>query len=221
MTRDDVMVRLQEHGDEKIRNHNTRNGVGENQFGVKMGDLRVLAKEIKLNPPLAMELWETGNMEAMLLATLLMKPKELSASDLDRLVESIRYSQVADWLSSYIVKAHPGKEAHREKWMDSTDEMTRRMGWSLTTERVIKKPEGLDLGGLLDRIEKEMPTAPAGAQWTMNFCLGEIGINHPEHRARAIAIGEKIGAYKDYPVSKGCTSPYVPTWVAAMVARKV
>ncbi|MEX2015845.1 MAG: hypothetical protein WD873_04340 [Candidatus Hydrogenedentales bacterium] len=62
-----------------------------------------------------------------------------------------------------------------------------------------------------------MPKAKPEVQWTMNNTLGAIGIEHPKHRKRAIAIGEKIGLYKDWPVSKGCTPPYVPTWVAAMV----
>ena len=50
--------------------------------------------------------------------------------------------------------------------------------------------------------------------------LAAIGIHHPKHRKRAIAIGEKIGLYRDWPVSKGCTPPYVPVWVEAMVKRQ-
>jgi hypothetical protein len=65
-----------------------------------------------------------------------------------------------------------------------------------------------------------MPKAPPETQWTMNNTLAAIGVHHARHRKRAIAIGEKIGLYKDWPVSKGCTSPYVPVWVAAMVKRK-
>jgi hypothetical protein len=42
----------------------------------------------------------------------------------------------------------------------------------------------------------------------------------PKLRKRAIAIGEKIGLYHDWPVSKGCTPPYVPVWVAFMVKRQ-
>lgn len=76
------------------------------------------------------------------------------------------------------------------------------------------------LAALLDRIEKEMPKAKPEVQWTMNTTLGTIGIEHAAHRKRAIAIGEKIGLYRDWPVSKGCTPPYVPVWVAAMVKRK-
>ena len=54
----------------------------------------------------------------------------------------------------------------------------------------------------------------------MSNTLGAIGIHHAAHRKRAVAIGEKIGLYKDWPVSKGCTPPYVPVWVAEMIKRK-
>ena len=95
-----------------------------------------------------------------------------------------------------------------------------RAGWHLTASRVNKDAEGLDLAALLDRIEKEMPKAPPETQWTMNNTLLAIGIHHGDHRQRAIAIGEKIGLYKDWPMSKGCIPPYVPVAVEALVKRK-
>ena len=58
------------------------------------------------------------------------------------------------------------------------------------------------------------------AQWTMNNSLAEIGINFPEHRERAIAIGEKLGVFRDYPTSPGCTSPFAPLWINEMVSRQ-
>ena len=67
------------------------------------------------------------------------------------------------------------------------------------------------------RIEKEMPRAKPETKWTMNNTLAAIGIKHARHRKRAIAIGEKIGLYEDWPVSKGCTIPYVPVWIDAVV----
>src|SRR5690349_6707411 len=104
MTLDQAMSRLESLGSEQMRKINAKNGVNENQFGVKMGDIRALAKEIKLDPELAKQLWETGNFDAMVLSTLVMKPKLLTADDIDALVRSIPYvetatfSQVADYL---------------------------------------------------------------------------------------------------------------------------
>ena len=55
---------------------------------------------------------------------------------------------------------------------------------------------------------------------TMNFCLAGIGIHFPEHRQRAIAIGEKLGIFRDFPTPKGCTSPFAPIWINEMVKRQ-
>lgn len=220
MNKNEVMAQLKALGVEKVRELNIRNGVGGNQFGVKLGELRILAKSIKTNPELAAELWATGNLDAMLLAILLLNPKKITAEDLEKMVADATSIQVADWLNSYIVKLHPQKEALRQKWMETSGVMESRAGWSLTAERVVKSPEGLDLTALLDRVDAEMGAAPTQVQWTMNYVLAEIGINFPEYRERAMAIGEKLGVFRDYPTSKGCTSPFAPIWIAEMVKRK-
>lgn len=104
--------------------------------------------------------------------------------------------------------------------MTDDDRWAARAGWSLTAGRVAKSPAGLDLPALLNRIESEMGNADPVVQWTMNNTLAEIGINNPKLRQRAIAIGEKLGIFRDYPVSKGCTSPFAPIWIAAIVSRQ-
>ena len=221
----DALRQLESLGDAKVRAQNTRGGpwgpgAGDNQFGVKHGDIRVLAKKIGSDRALAVSLWQTGNIDAQYLAILLIKPKDLSAREVDRLVRSVTFGWVADWLTNYVVKQHPDKETLRQQWMAADDRWTARAGWSLTAERVVKSPDGLDLLGLLDRIESEMGTADPVVQWTMNSTLAEIGIHFPKLRKRAIAIGEKLGVYRDYPVSKGCTSPFAPIWINYMVSRQ-
>jgi len=54
----------------------------------------------------------------------------------------------------------------------------------------------------------------------MTFCLAGIGIHFPTHRKRAIVIGEALGVYRDFPESKGCTSPFAPIWTNEMVRRQ-
>ena len=220
MTVSDALARLQALGTEQQRHHNTKRGAGDQQFGVRLGDIRTLAKEIKANHELALALWATGNFDARLLAILLMKPKALSASELDRMVRSATAVQVADWLNAYVVAKHPAKETLRVGWMDDDDPWAARAGWGLTAERIAKRPDGLDLAALLARIEAEMADAAPEVQWPMNSCLAGIGIHIPGLRERAIAIGETLGIYRDYPVSKGCTSPFAPIWIAEMVRRQ-
>lgn len=236
MNLQEALTKLETLGDEKRRAHNAKTGPDgvsgappDKQFGCATGDIRALAKKIKSNHALAMELWKTGNLDAQLLAILLMKPKELSAADLDRMVREARFNWVADWFSAYIIKEQPEdvKEALRLKWMKAprNDGWAARAGWNLTASKINKSgggkgTDGLDLDALLDRIEKEMPKAPPETKWAMNNVLGAIGIHHAKLRKRAIAIGETIGLYKDWPMSKGCIIPYVPVWVNEMVKRQ-
>lgn len=216
----DILAQLNAKGDEKVRKLNVRNGAGDNQFGVKLGDIRTVAKKIKPNHELALVLWDTGNLEAQLITTLLIKAKDLSAAEMERMVKSVSVVQVSEWLHSYVLKDHPDKETLRQKWMNTKDLMAARAAWRLTAGRVARSPDGIDLVAMLNRIETEMGKADPLVQWTMNMCLAEIGIHFPEHRDRAIAIGEKLGIYRDYPCSPGCTSPFAPIWINEMVKRQ-
>lgn len=229
MTLEETLRKLESLGNEKVRARNAKLGAGDDQFGVPMGDLRKVAAKIKSDHALALALWATGNLDARLLAILILKVKQLSASEVEAMVRAATFAWLADWLNSYVVKEHPEREALRQKWMEleaplaakgAGDSWAARAGWSLTSGCIHRGGEGLDLAALLDRLEKEMPAAPPETQWTMNNCLAGIGIHIPELRARAIAIGERLGIFRDYPVSKGCTSPFAPIWIAEMVRRK-
>ena len=219
-TLEEALKALEKCSNASVRARNARLGATDNQFGVTTGDIRAIAKSIKNNHELGLELWGSGNIDAMLLATLVMKPKLLTEEELEKMSASATFAHVADYFTTSVIKQHPSKEAMRLRGMHSDQAMLARAGWSLSTERVIKNPEGLDLCALRDRIEREMGSAPSHAQWTMNYCLAEIGIRFPEHRQRALDIGEKVGLYRDYKASKGCTSPFAPIWIGAMVARQ-
>jgi 3-methyladenine DNA glycosylase AlkD len=220
MTVEEVFSHLKSMSNEKVMARNAKNGATDNQFGVKLGDIRSLAKKIKANHELALELWETKNIDGRLLATLIIKPQALSIKELDDMVKSIDFAQVADWFNAYILKDHPEKELLSEGWVDSDNIWAARSGWSLTAGRIVRDAEGLDLVKILDRIESEMANAAPEVQWTMNTALAQIGIHFPEYRNRAIDIAEKLGIYQDYPVSKGCTSPFAPIWIREMVSRQ-
>lgn len=213
----EVLAELAELEDPRARQVNEKHG---DDHGVNLGKLRALAKRLKTQQELALELWETGDTAAKLLALLICRPKAFGRDDLDRMVREARTPKVHDWLVNYVVKKNPHAEELRVAWSADPDPVVASAGWALTTERVAKKPEGLDLAGLLDVIEAEMKTAPDRLQWAMNHCLAQIGIEHAEHRARVIDIGERLEVLKDYPTPPNCTSPFAPVWIAEMVRRQ-
>ena len=212
-----TLDRLAELHDPKIRAVNENHG---DDHSVNLGKLRALAKELKAQPGLASGLWQTGDTNARLLAVLVARPKQFDRDDLDRMLREAGKPKVHDWLLANIVKKSRHAEDLRTAWLEDPDPVVASAGWALTADRVAKKPEGLDLPGLLDVIEAEMKSAPERLQWAMNHCLAQIGIENPGLRARAIGIGERLGVLKDYPTPPNCTSPYAPVWIAEMVKRQ-
>jgi len=212
-----VMAELADLEDPRVREVNARHG---DDHGVNLGELRALAKRLKTQQELALRLWESGDAAARLLAILVCRPKAFTRDELDALLRDARTPKVHDWLVGYVVKKSPHAEELRRAWLADLDPVVASAGWALTSDRVRKNPAGLDLGGILDVIEAELKHAPERLQWEMNLCLGHIGIEHPEHRERVVAIGERLEVLKDYPTPPGCTSPFVPLWVAEMVRRQ-
>lgn len=213
----EVMAELAALEDPKIREVNEKHG---DDHGVNLGKVRTLAKRLKTQQELARQLWETDDSAARLLALLICRPRAFERDELDVMLREARTPKVHDWLVNYVVKKNPHAEELRLDWSADPDPVVASAGWALTTERVAKKPEGLDLAGLLDVIEAQMKDAPDRLQWAMNHCLAQIGIEHAEHRARAIDIGERLEVLKDYPTPPNCTSPYAPIWIAEMVRRQ-
>ena len=213
----EVMAELAGLEDPKIRAVNEKHG---DDHGVNLGKLRALAKRLKTQQELACQLWTTDDSAARLLAILICRPKAFERDELDDMARAARTPKVHDWLVNYVVKKNPHSEELRLAWTADPDPVVASAGWALTTERVAKQPEGLDLAGLLDVIEAEMKDAPDRLQWAMNHCLAQIGIEHAGHRARAIDIGERLEVLKDYPTPPGCTSPFAPTWISEMVRRQ-
>lgn len=212
-----VMETLAAMEDPKARAINEKHG---DDHGVNLSKLRAVAKDLKKNDDLAVELWATGDTAARLVAILIMRPRSYDASQLDSMLREAGRPKVHGWLVNYIVRKSKHAEELRLAWMDDPDPVVASAGWALTSERVNRSPEGLDLVGLLDLIEAQMLGAEERLQWAMNETLSYIGIENQELRPRAIAIGNRLGVLKDYPTPPNCTSPFAPTWITEIVARR-
>ncbi|WP_029260088.1 MULTISPECIES: DNA alkylation repair protein [unclassified Microbacterium] len=203
--------------DPKMRAANEKRG---DDHGINLSRMRALAKKIKTDQPLAQELWATGETPARLLALLICRPRDFTADELDAMLRETRPPKVNDWFVNYVAKKTPLAEELRLRWFDDADPTVAAAAWSLTTVRVMKAADGLDLAHLLDLIERDMKDAPSRLQWSMNETLANIGIFHPEYRARALAIGERLQVLADYPTAPGCTSPFAPLWIGEIVRRR-
>lgn len=203
--------------DPKMRAANEKRG---DDHGINLSRMRALAKRIKTDQPLAKELWSTGDTAARLLALLVCTPREFTADELDAMLRDTRPPKVNDWFVNYVAKKTPLAEDLRLRWFDDPDPTVAAAAWSLTTVRVAKGADGIDLEHLLDLIERDLQDAPPRLQWSMNETLANIGIFHPELRDRALEIGHRLQVLADYPTAPGCTSPFAPAWIGEIVRRR-
>lgn len=221
MSFEKVFSQLEAWGSENTRKIYARHGAGDNKFGVTLGNLRSLAKKLKSNHALALQLWATGNADAMILATMLMAPGELSAPEIENMVKPVTCFKLIDELVFNVVVNSAHSEKLRSRWMDSPKEMQGRAGWNLLIDRITKPDTGgLDFDEILKTIEAGILAALKRKQEAMNRCLVEIGIHFPEFTRQCVALGERLGRFDKTPVPKGCTSSYAPEWIAAALQRQ-
>ncbi|ANI92291.1 DNA alkylation repair protein [Dietzia timorensis] len=213
----DLVKELADLEDAKVRAVNEKHG---DAHGINLTKLRAVAKRVKTQHELSVELWATENPNARLLALLICSPRKFDGDSLDKMLRQSQSPKEQDWLVNYVVKKNKSAEELRIRWLADEDSNVSSAGWALTSDRVNKKSEGLDLSALLDEIETSMREAPERLQWAMNMCLAYIGIESPEHRERARQIGERLEVLKDYPTPPNCTSPFAPIWIDEMVRRK-
>ena len=196
------------------------------QENTKLGDLRKIAKEVKKDHELALELWTTGNIMARQLAILIMDKKQVTKELIDQFDHDIQThdiddrNQLTDWFMANQLTRDKRTIAMMESWEHSSSVMKRRIFWYYQARlRWMGKTDHPNTEDLLTSIEANMADEQAEVQWAMNYTAGQIGKWQEEYRDRCIAIGEKTGLYKDEVVPRGCTPSYLPKFIPIEVAK--
>ncbi|WP_411333387.1 DNA alkylation repair protein [Metabacillus indicus] len=194
----------------------------------KLGDLRKIAKDIKKDHELAMELWATGEFLPRLLAILLMDKKLLSQDVLNKLDKDMQIhtfderNNLMDWLMANQLTKDKKNIALMESWVNSPPSLQRRAFWYYQARlRWTGQTPPDNTAELLSAIEAAIAQEEPEVQWAMNFTAGWIGIYDEKYRARCIKLGEKTGLYKDEMVSKGCTPNYLPEFITIEVNKRM
>jgi 3-methyladenine DNA glycosylase AlkD len=197
-----------------------------NNKTTKLGDLRKIAKDIKKDHQLAMELWSTGEYLPRQLAILIMDPKLLSQELIDKLDKDIQNhpleerNQLIDWLMANQLSKDKKTVALMQSWENSPSALQRRTFWYHQARlRWMGQTPPPNTESLLSLIEERIEGEKPEVQWAMNFTAGQIGVFQPEFRSRCIALGERTGLYKDEVVPRNCTPSYLPKFIPIQVAK--
>ena len=197
------------------------NILGQINSKTRLGDLRKIAKDIKKDHELALELWSTRKILPRQLAILIMDNKLLSQDLINKLDKDIQdhpfeeRNNLIDWLMANQFSKDKKTIELMESWENSPSSLQRRIFWYYQARlRWLGQTPPPNTEELLSAIEKQIENEDPEVQWAMNFAAGWIGVFDKKYRTRCIEVGKKTGLYKDEMVSKGCTPNYLPEFIA-------
>jgi len=192
----------------------------------KLGDLRRIAKEIKKDHALAMELWSTGEFLPRQLAILIMDKKLLDQEIIDQLDNDIQKHEfnernnLIDWFMANQLSKDKKLISLMESWGNSSSKLQRRVFWYYQARlRWMGNTSQSNTKELLDLIEENLMKEEPEVQWAMNYTAGQIGKWQEKYRDRCISIGEETGLYKDQLVGSNCVPSYLPEFIRIEVSK--
>jgi 3-methyladenine DNA glycosylase AlkD len=220
MTKEQVMTELKKKGSESIKKIFLNHGAKGDLFGVKISDLKVIQKKVKKNHELAMELFATGNYDARYLAGLIADESKMSKKDIQQWVEESNCSGISEYTVAWVAAESEYGWELGMKWIDSPEESIASSGWNTLSGVIAMKPDNeLDIATikkLLQRIIKEIHSAPNRVRYTMNGFVIGVGGYIKELMKESIETSKKIG---DVYVDMGGTACKVPS--AAEYIKKI
>ena len=215
-----VMSALKKAGTEQTRKTFARHGAPENFFGVKVGDLKVIAKQIKGNQELACELYETGNTDAMYLAGIVADGSQMSKKQLNDWAKTAPWHMIAEYSVPGVASENPHSRELAMKWIKSKKDNIATAGWNTYSGVVAIKPdEELDLKeieSLLKLVENNIDKASERVKYTMNGFVISVGGYVKPLAGKAKATAKKIGKVEVEMGDTACKVPLATEYIAKM-----
>ncbi len=221
MNKNQVMKQLKALGTAQNRKVYTRHLGPVEMFGVSYANLGKLKRQIKVDQELAEQLWDTGNLDARVLATMIADPAQMTAGKLDAWVKVADNRGTASALSNLAAES-PVAFKRVEKWTNSKDEWISVTGWHVLAS-LARENENLSdgvLGGYLERVEAEIHGAKNYTRYAMNNALISIGVRNPKLRKKAVAAAKRIGKVEVDHGQTGCKTPDAVPYITKAVAHQ-
>ncbi|MDJ0837279.1 MAG: DNA alkylation repair protein [Acidobacteriota bacterium] len=195
MSFDEVMADLEDHGTEQNIKIYRRHGASDPMFGVSFADINRLTKAIKIDHELGLKLWDTGNMDAMTLATKLMDAERISADQAEEMLDGLGYYMLADLLVGELICPNDYAESLMDRWIPAEAEYTKRAGYVILNHFARLKDGFTDdrFRKHLAIIEQDIHQAPNRARQMMNIVVLSIGIRPGDLYEEALAAAKRIG----------------------------
>ena len=220
MTKTEVVKELKANGTAQNRKVYRRHGVQGEMFGVSYAALGKLKKKIKMDQPLAEQLWATGNQDARALATMIADPSKIKVATLNAWVKDADNRGLAAAVSNVAAET-PSAKGRMEKWTASKNEMIACAGWH-TLASIARQDNDLPdayFVKFIDTIESTVHTSKNWAKYAMNNALINIGTRNRTLEKKATAAAKRIGVVEVDHGETGCKTPDAAAYIKKTVAH--
>lgn len=222
-TIEQVMTALEKKGTAQTRKIYGRHGAPEDMFGVKIGDLKPIAKKIKGNQDLALQLYDTGNSDAMYLAGMVADGSQMTKQQLDRWAKHATWYLISEYTVPGVACEHPSARDLAIKWIKSKQENVAAAGWCTYSGLLATRPdEDLDLNEireLLGKIESGIGKAKNRVRYTMNGFVISVGTYIKPLLKLAKQVAKKIGTVECDLGETSCKVPVASDYIDKIVDR--
>jgi 3-methyladenine DNA glycosylase AlkD len=223
-TVDQVLTELEKKGSAQTRKTFSRHGAPESMFGVKVADLKVIARKIKGNQDLALQLFDSGNADAMYLAGMVADGAQMNKTMLNRWAKLAPWYMVAEYSVPGVATEHPDAAAIARKWIKSKQSQVASAGWATYVGvMATREDEDLDLaeiGELLKQVETEIESAPNRVRYTMNGFVIGVGTYVKPLLKQAKQVAKNIGKIEVDVGETACKVPLATDYIAKVEKMK-
>lgn len=192
-----VMQELEALGKERMKKIYVSNGAVEPVFGVAIGAMKPMAKQIKKDQPLAEQLYATGNYDAMYFAGIIADPKAMTAADFDRWIDGAYFYMLSDFVVAVTLSESDLAQEVADNWIGSGDELKMSAGWScycwLLGNRKDHEFSESKISSMLDKVKNTIHDSPERAKSAMNNFLHTVGISYVPLTEKAIEVSKEVG----------------------------
>ncbi|HLP62959.1 DNA alkylation repair protein [Flavobacterium sp.] len=221
MNATEILKELEGFADAQTKKTLMTHGAQEPLFGVKIADLKKILKKTKKNHELSLELYKTGNSDAMYLAGLMADETKITESDLDEWVENAYWLYLNEYAVPWVASETPFGFSIGLKWIASEHENTACAGWAtLSNYASVRPDEKLDIkkySELLDFVEKNIHSSPNRVKRSMNAFVIAIGSFIKELNEKALETAKNIGKVEVILSGTACKTPLATEYINKVV----
>ncbi len=223
MTTKEVLKELEGYGNPGTKKVFLNHGAHEPFFGVKVQDLKKIVKKVKKDHALSLELYATGNSDAMYLAGLIADEDVITKADLKKWADGAYWYMISEYTVAWIASETPFAWDLALEWIESDEERIASAGWATLSNYASIRPDNeLDIAAydkLLTRVEQDVHQAQNRVRYTMNGFVIAVGCYIEELSGRASEVGKAIGKVSVNVGDTSCKVPLATDYIKKVVDK--